>query len=147
MDEADYLGDRIAIMGEGKVMTCGTSLFLKQKHGVGYSLNVKFKTQNSFKPFESYIKGLIADAEPLVGGEFEAVYKLPLDQAHKFQELFSTLKSRKDDFNIDEYGISVTTLEEVFLKVAAGIEAIKPDMGSEKSRKVFPIDAIDVDQN
>jgi ATP-binding cassette subfamily A (ABC1) protein 3 len=29
MDEADYLGDRIAIMGEGHVMTCGTSLFLK----------------------------------------------------------------------------------------------------------------------
>jgi len=25
-----------------------------------------------------------------------------------------------------EYGISVTTLEEVFLKVAAGIESIKP---------------------
>jgi len=29
MDEADYLGDRIGIMGEGHLMTCGTSLFLK----------------------------------------------------------------------------------------------------------------------
>jgi len=40
MDEADYLGDRIGIMGEGKLMTCGTSLYLKQKYGVGYSLNI-----------------------------------------------------------------------------------------------------------
>jgi ABC-type multidrug transport system ATPase subunit len=29
MDEADYLGDRIAIMGEGRIRTCGSSLYLK----------------------------------------------------------------------------------------------------------------------
>ena len=26
MDEADYLGDRIAIMGEGKIRCCGSNL-------------------------------------------------------------------------------------------------------------------------
>lgn len=29
MDEADALGDRIAIMSKGKLKTCGSSLFLK----------------------------------------------------------------------------------------------------------------------
>lgn len=29
MDEADFLGDRIAIMGEGKLRCCGSPLFLK----------------------------------------------------------------------------------------------------------------------
>jgi len=29
MDEADYLGDRIAIMGEGKLKCIGSSVFLK----------------------------------------------------------------------------------------------------------------------
>ena len=29
MDEADLLGDRIAIMGDGKLRCCGSSLFLK----------------------------------------------------------------------------------------------------------------------
>jgi len=38
MDEADILGDRIAIMGEGKIKTCGSSLFLKSRFGVGYNL-------------------------------------------------------------------------------------------------------------
>jgi ATP-binding cassette, subfamily A (ABC1), member 3 len=44
MDEADYLGDRIGIMGEGKLQTCGSSLFLKQKFGVGYNLTIVMKT-------------------------------------------------------------------------------------------------------
>ncbi len=38
MDEADYLGDRIAIMGSGKLICCGSSVFLKNKFGVGYNL-------------------------------------------------------------------------------------------------------------
>jgi ABC-type multidrug transport system ATPase subunit len=33
MDEADLLGDRIAIMADGAVKCCGTSLFLKNKYG------------------------------------------------------------------------------------------------------------------
>ena len=33
MDEADYLGDRIAIMAAGKLVCCGSSLFLKKKYG------------------------------------------------------------------------------------------------------------------
>ena len=40
MDEADYLGDRIAIMGEGKLKCCGRSLYLKSKFGVGYTLTL-----------------------------------------------------------------------------------------------------------
>ncbi len=31
MDEADFLGDRIAIMAEGKLKCCGSSVFLKNK--------------------------------------------------------------------------------------------------------------------
>lgn len=33
MDEADALGDRIAIMADGVIQCCGTSLFLKMKYG------------------------------------------------------------------------------------------------------------------
>ena len=47
MDEADELGDRIAIMGEGHVMTYGKPLFLREKYGVGYSLNIVKKDQGS----------------------------------------------------------------------------------------------------
>jgi ATP-binding cassette subfamily A (ABC1) protein 3 len=40
MDEADALGDRIAIMSKGKLKTCGSSLFLKQKYGLGTIIEI-----------------------------------------------------------------------------------------------------------
>lgn len=41
MDEADILGDRIAIMAEGRLRCCGSSLFLKKTYGVGYQLTIE----------------------------------------------------------------------------------------------------------
>jgi len=38
MDEADVLGDRIAIMCDGKLECLGTSFFLKKQYGSGYRL-------------------------------------------------------------------------------------------------------------
>ena len=41
MDEADVLGDRIAIMKRGKLECLGSSMFLKQKFAVGYILKIQ----------------------------------------------------------------------------------------------------------
>jgi ATP-binding cassette subfamily A (ABC1) protein 3 len=38
MDEADVIGDRIAIMSHGRVKCCGSPNFLKQAYGCGYNL-------------------------------------------------------------------------------------------------------------
>lgn len=35
MDEADLLGDRVAIMADGALRCCGSSIFLKNHYGVG----------------------------------------------------------------------------------------------------------------
>lgn len=40
MDEADFLGDRIGIMGEGELICCGSSVFLKNTFGIGYNLTI-----------------------------------------------------------------------------------------------------------
>lgn len=40
MDEAELLGDRIAIISEGKLQCCGTSLFLKNALGEGNNLTL-----------------------------------------------------------------------------------------------------------
>lgn len=47
MDEADILGDRIAIMAEGEVQCTGSSLFLKNRYGVGYNLVISKKTREN----------------------------------------------------------------------------------------------------
>lgn len=38
MDEADLLGDRIAIMSGGELQCCGSSYYLKKVYGAGYRL-------------------------------------------------------------------------------------------------------------
>lgn len=40
MDEADLLGDRIAIISHGKLKCCGSPLFLKGAYGDGYRLTL-----------------------------------------------------------------------------------------------------------
>lgn len=40
MDEAELLGDRIAIISQGKLCCCGSPLFLKSHLGSGYYLTV-----------------------------------------------------------------------------------------------------------
>ena len=40
MDEAEILADRVAIVSKGSLQTCGTPLFLKNKYGSGYFIEV-----------------------------------------------------------------------------------------------------------
>ena len=43
MDEADVLGDRIAIISNGRLIAHGTSFFLKNNFGRGYYLTISKK--------------------------------------------------------------------------------------------------------
>ena len=40
MDEADIIGDRIAIMVSGNVRCAGSSLYLKNRFGTGYNFTI-----------------------------------------------------------------------------------------------------------
>lgn len=40
MEEADLLGDRVAIISQGRLCCCGSSLFLKTRLGTGYYLTL-----------------------------------------------------------------------------------------------------------
>lgn len=56
MDEADFLGDRIAIMATGKLVCSGSSLFLKKKYGVGYHLTLVKKPSCDVHAVEEFVK-------------------------------------------------------------------------------------------
>ena len=54
MDEADVLGDRIAIISHGKLCCCGSSLYLKSQYGSGFYLTlVRGKEGDYGKEMES----------------------------------------------------------------------------------------------
>ena len=55
MDEADVLGDRIAIMSEGKVVCLGSSNFLKNQYGSGYKLKFEKKSERASRKLTNYM--------------------------------------------------------------------------------------------
>lgn len=56
MDEADILGDRIGIMAEGKLICLGSSLFLKNRFGVGYKITMVKKEKEENKAVGEYLR-------------------------------------------------------------------------------------------
>lgn len=52
----------------------------------------------------------------------EVTYQIPKAYSHMFQDFFTKFDQELDSLDIQSYGISVTTLEEVFLRVGHGID-------------------------
>ncbi|KAL8177780.1 UNVERIFIED_CONTAM: hypothetical protein K2H54_019083, partial [Gekko kuhli] len=169
MDEADLLGDRIAIISQGRLCCCGSSLFLKTKLGTGYYLTLVKQEAGGARERVSTANGLVSSSkkdddnsdrssdtglgseqnsessafdvtqlttliQKLVPGSRlvedigqEVLYVLPYSGAKEgaFGDLFQELDSRLGELGISSYGISDTSLEEIFLKVAedTGVDA------------------------
>jgi ATP-binding cassette subfamily A (ABC1) protein 3 len=120
------LGDRIAIMSNGKLQCMGSSMFLKNKFGVGYTLTIVKESQSKqqgdvlssiSQEIEKIVQKNIPAAEPLSNVGAEQSFRLPFSSSGQFSEMFRDLDLNKAALGIAEYGISVTTLEEVFLRV------------------------------
>jgi len=128
MDEADLLSDRIAIMSAGKLACLGTSVFLKNRFGLGYSITLVKKTDKVHDgPVLDLIRGHILGVQALSNVGTELSYKLPSDETSKFADMLDHLEGSLDKLQIQSYGISNTTLEEVFLSIAEGKSG--PGMG------------------
>ena len=96
MDEADYLGDRIGIMGEGKMVCCGSSIFLKNKFGVGYNLTfVKETATTQGAPIINVVKKYIPNAKILSNVAADLSLQLPLEDVRNFSPLFKEVDDKK----------------------------------------------------
>ncbi|KUF88199.1 ABC transporter A family member 1 [Phytophthora nicotianae] len=119
MDEADILGDRIAIMAEGELRCCGSSLFLKNRFGAGYNLTlVKDDFKCNDDAVTAFVTSFVPDAQLLSNVGSEIAFQLPLHSSSKFASVFAEMDRQLGTLGLLSYGVSVTTLEEVFIKVA-----------------------------
>ncbi|KAF1329508.1 Abc transporter a family member 1, partial [Globisporangium splendens] len=119
MDEADILGDRIAIMAEGQLRCCGSSLFLKNRFGAGYNLTlVKDDADCDDNQLIAFIQSYVPAAQVLSNVGSEIAFQLPLASSSEFAPMFAEMDQQLPRLGLLSYGVSVTTLEEVFIKVA-----------------------------
>ncbi|XP_077990027.1 phospholipid-transporting ATPase ABCA3-like [Glandiceps talaboti] len=124
MDEADLLGDRIAIMANGELICSGSSLFLKNKYGVGYHMTLVKTSTSDTEMVDKFITSYVPDAKCTSNVGSELSYTLPKESTGQFKDMFEELESKMADFGINSYGVSVTTMEEVFMKVGEMAEEI-----------------------
>uniref|UniRef100_A0A8C1ZYM3 P-type phospholipid transporter n=1 Tax=Cyprinus carpio TaxID=7962 RepID=A0A8C1ZYM3_CYPCA len=150
MDEADLLSDRVAIISKGKLHCSGSPLFLKNCFGVGFYLTLvrRMKDQRKKEVRETSVKGHHDTIpERILDGNVESIttlihhhvpeakliemigqemtYLLP-NKGFKYRayaSLFRELEETLGDMGLSSFGISDTSLEEIFLKVTADGEA------------------------
>ncbi|XP_057661740.1 phospholipid-transporting ATPase ABCA3-like [Diorhabda carinulata] len=119
MDEADLLGDRIAIMAGGELQCCGSSFFLKKKYGAGYSLIMDKTRECNPHQVTELLKKFIPDIEIQSNVGSELTYLLTESNAPVFEAMLTQLELESKKLGVRSYGISLTTMEEVFMKVGA----------------------------
>lgn len=115
-------------MAGGYLKCSGTSFFLKKRFGTGYRLicvkDEKCKSHQVTELLAKYIPNIEIDAD--IGTELS--YQLQENQAGIFEEMFIDLESQRESLYLGGYGVSLTTLEEVFLKI--GSDSDSSDNGS-----------------
>ncbi|KAM6219697.1 phospholipid-transporting ATPase ABCA7 [Rhynchocyon petersi] len=146
LDEAELLGDRVAVVADGRLCCCGSPLFLRSHLGSGYYLTLVKATsapggsskgdagcEQSVEAGQEGVQSRGAGAVQLLAMvqlwvprarlveelPHELVLTLPYEGARdgSFTRLFHDLDRRLGELGLCGYGISDTSLEEIFLKV------------------------------
>ncbi|XP_004691780.1 PREDICTED: ATP-binding cassette sub-family A member 3-like [Condylura cristata] len=118
MDEADILGDRIAIMVNGSLQCCGSAVFLKKIYGVGYHMVMVKEPHCNVEEISYLINNHVPTATLEKNNVNELSFILPKEYTHSFKALFTDLEQRQKELGIANFGAFITTMEEVFLKVS-----------------------------
>ncbi|XP_013398468.1 ATP-binding cassette sub-family A member 5-like [Lingula anatina] len=124
MDEADILADRKAILSKGQLKCCGSSMYLKNKFGIGYRLNMVIDQNCDQDKVTELVLHHVPSSKLTRSHGMVLTYTLPMDQTDRFAGLFEALENTEggkrfaDQLGVNDFGISMPTLEEVFLKLA-----------------------------
>ncbi|KRF97412.1 uncharacterized protein Dwil_GK21220 [Drosophila willistoni] len=117
MDEANVLGDRIAILSNGELQCYGTPFDLKKRYGLGYRLVCVTEDGCDVDALTELMAKHIPNIQPESTVASEVIYRLPSEYTSKYAALLNDLDRESQELKLDGYGISVATIEDVFVKM------------------------------
>uniref|UniRef100_A0A8C6VCT3 P-type phospholipid transporter n=1 Tax=Naja naja TaxID=35670 RepID=A0A8C6VCT3_NAJNA len=120
MEECEALCTRIAIMAKGTFKCLGTIQDLKYKYGDGYIVTMKIKAPKlGLLPDLNQVEQFMCQNFPR-GIQREKHYNMLQYQicTYSLAKIFRLILSNKGSLNIEEYSISQTTLDQVFVNFA-----------------------------
>ncbi len=123
MDEADILGDTVAVLSHGSLRVSGSPLFLKRRFGCGYTLSVLLPqigtsdTKQSVDEVMSSVQKHVPTASIVMQEGQEIIINLSAASFASFPSLLLSLDESRHASKIRDYGISLTSLDEVFMRI------------------------------
>jgi len=131
MEEADILGDQIAIMALGKLRAIGAPIRLKSKYGAGYRVSLVCR-----EPDVPAVKADVLARLPALQLEDDSagalIFQVPAAAIGELPDLVKYLDGGGNGL-VREWGISQTTLEDVFLRI---IREINPTANVAELRRL-----------
>jgi hypothetical protein len=120
MEEADILGDKIAVMTGGRLSCIGTSLHLKSRFGGGFRLSLMAPRADP-----DSIKNLVLTSPGIKStfvSETQGLYLFRLEaavaNASALSSFFQKLEDSKASLGLMDMSIGNATLEDVFVNIA-----------------------------
>lgn len=119
MDECEALCDRLVIMVSGVFKCLGSTQHLKHKFSKGYILTIKggeefSESDDKVKTVQNEIKQLFPSAQLKEHHLDVFTYHIP-DPDLKWSEVFGIMNQMKNVMNLEDYALTQTSLEQVFL--------------------------------
>jgi len=122
MEEAEVLCHRIAIMSHGTLRCCNTSLRLKELYGAGFRLTYSNDVEK-YKELKQFISSILPENHKAIRDlASNSIYEFVPEQGY-LSQLFTIIEQNKDQYGIINWGISQSSLEEVFLSIISETDA------------------------
>ncbi|TPX33896.1 hypothetical protein SmJEL517_g03315 [Synchytrium microbalum] len=118
MEEAEVLCQRIGIMTSGILRCIGTPAELKKRYGAGFRLQFTSNAGQGMRRAKRFVESILP-AGFSISESFttSAVYEFPTEKVGVLGRIFSELEAGASSNAVLEWGISQTTLDEVFTRV------------------------------
>ncbi|CAB1457509.1 unnamed protein product [Pleuronectes platessa] len=120
MEECEALCTRLAIMVNGSFKCLGTIQHLKYKFGDGYVLTMKIRAAEpsltpDLNPAEAFMESTFPGCIQSEKHHNTLQYKI---SSSSLARIFQMVLANKDNLNIEDYTVSQTTLDQVFVNFA-----------------------------
>ncbi|GBN99598.1 ATP-binding cassette sub-family A member 3, partial [Araneus ventricosus] len=122
MEESEALCNRLAIMVNGRFRCLGSIQQLKSKYGQGYTLTIKLKredenNENTLNVIKGHIQSNLQGADLKDDHQGMLQYHV-VNPSLRLSHLFKFMSHMKIQFQLEDYLISTTSLEQIFLTFA-----------------------------
>lgn len=119
MLEASTLADKIAVMAVGRLRAVGSPQHLIQRYGKGHQINLIAKISKS-EEVKAVMTDLLPDAQLEVDTGARLTYSLAMSKSRQLPEFCRYMEDATNAAIVEDWAISQTTLEQVFLRLTHG---------------------------